>query len=80
MKEQVLWNGDEPVEEVCVVITVLNPNRFFQALENLENQARVNERLLLLINYCMPNVSEKKAGIILASTVYLNKEVWKRNI
>lgn len=71
----------EAMEEASVVMTGLNPDRVFQALEILENQPRGKERLLRPVyDYSMPNVSEKVVRIILSYTDYVNREVWKRNI
>ena len=69
----------EAMEEASVMMTGLNSDRVFQALEILENQPRGEERLLRPVyDYSMPNVGEKVVRIILSYTDYVNKTVWKK--
>lgn len=69
----------EAMEEASVMMTGLNVDRVFQALEILENQPRGKERLLRPVyDYSMPNVSEKVLRIILSYTDYVNHVVWSK--
>lgn len=69
----------EAMEEASVMMTGLNVDRVFQALEILENQPRGKERLLRSVyDYSMPNVGDKVVRIILSYTDYVNRTVWKK--
>jgi len=69
----------EGMEEASVMMTGLEPDRVFQALEILESQGRGADRLLRQVaDYSMPNVSDKVVRIILSYTDYVNRVVWKK--
>ncbi len=69
----------EGMEEAAVMLTGLNPERVFQALEILADQPRAETRLLRQVaDYTMPNVSDKVLRVILSYTDYVNRNVWKR--
>ena len=71
----------EGFEEAAVMMTGLEENRIFQALQILESQERGNERTLRLVeDYSMPNVSDKVLRIILSYTDYVNRVVWKKSV
>ncbi|WP_441372933.1 non-hydrolyzing UDP-N-acetylglucosamine 2-epimerase [Acinetobacter lwoffii] len=69
----------EGMEEAAVMMVGLTAERILQGLEILDHQPRGEERLLrLVVDYSMPNVSEKVARIILSYTDYVNRVVWKK--
>jgi UDP-N-acetylglucosamine 2-epimerase (non-hydrolysing) len=71
----------EGFEEAAVMMTGLEENRVFQALDILESQGRGAERTLRLVDdYSMPNVSDKVLRIILSYTDYVNRVVWKKTL
>lgn len=69
----------EGMEEASVMMTGLEPERVFQALEILTDQGRGADRLLRRVaDYSMPNVSDKALRIILSYTDYVNRSVWRK--
>jgi len=68
----------EAMEEASVMMAGLNKERILQGLEILETQEK--EKLRLVEDYSMPNVSEKVLRIILSYTDYVNRVVWRKNI
>ena len=69
----------EGMEEAAVMMVGLTAERILQGLEILDHQPRGEDRLLrLVVDYSMPNVSEKVARIILSYTDYVNRVVWKK--
>jgi len=69
----------EGFEEAAVMMTGLEENRIFQALEILDTQQRGTERTSRLVaDYSMPNVSDKVVRIMLSYTDYVNRVVWKK--
>ena len=71
----------EGMEEGAVMLTGMNPERVFQALEILSSQPRGQRRGLNLVNdYNVSNVSEKVVRIIISYTDYIQRTVWRRDI
>ncbi len=69
----------EGMEEAAVMMVGLTAERILQGLDILDHQPRGEERMLrLVVDYSMPNVSEKVARIILSYTDYINRVVWKK--
>ncbi|WP_028828647.1 non-hydrolyzing UDP-N-acetylglucosamine 2-epimerase [Proteocatella sphenisci] len=66
----------EAMEEASVMMVGLKKERILQGLEVLETQER--DRLKLVADYSMPNVSDKVLRIILSYTDYVNRVVWGR--
>jgi UDP-N-acetyl-L-fucosamine synthase len=64
----------EAMEEASVMMVGLKKERILQGLEVLETQD--NDKLRLVVDYSMPNVSEKVLRIILSYTDYVNRVVW----
>lgn len=64
----------EAMEEASVMMVGLKKERILQGLQILEEQ---KENLLReVIDYCMPNVSDKVLRIILSYTDYVKRVVW----
>jgi UDP-N-acetylglucosamine 2-epimerase (non-hydrolysing) len=69
----------EAMEEASVMMVGLNPVRILQGLIQLETQKRGQERSFReVVDYSMPNVSEKIVRIILSYTDYINRVVWNK--
>lgn len=69
----------EATEEASVIMTGLNVDRVLQGLKLLESQGRGGDRTLRrVVDYGMPNVSEKVARIILGYTDYVRRVVWRQ--
>lgn len=69
----------EAMEEASVMMVGLSPARIMQALRVLERQPRGHERLLRpVVDYSMPNVSDKVVRILHSYTDYVNRVVWRR--
>lgn len=69
----------EGMEEAAVMMVGLELERVLQGLEILKQQPVGSQRLLNQVtDYCMLNVSEKVARIILSYTDYVQRVVWKR--
>jgi len=67
------------MEEASVMMVGLNTERIMQALKIIEKQKRGEERSLRqVLDYSMPNVSEKVVRIIISYTDYINRVVWKK--
>lgn len=64
----------EAMEEASVMMVGLEKERILQGLEVLESQER--DTLRQVVDYSMPNVSEKILRIILSYTDYVNRVVW----
>ena len=69
----------EAFEEASVMMTGLNKERVFQALQILDKQGRGEVRTLREVSdYSMPNVGEKVVRIIISYTDYINRTVWSK--
>lgn len=69
----------EGMEEAVVMMVGVELERVLQGLEILAGQARGEQRdLRLVVDYSMPNVSEKVVRILHSYTDYVNRVVWKR--
>ncbi len=66
----------EAMEEARVMMVGLEKTRVLQALEILNKQEITTLRSV--VDYSMPNVSDKVLRIILSYTDYVNKIVWKK--
>lgn len=66
----------EAMEEASVMMVGLNEERIMQGLEVLETQEK--DTLRLVVDYSMPNVSEKVLRIIISYTDYVNRVVWSK--
>lgn len=67
----------EAMEEASVMMVGLNPERIMQGLTQLQYQKRGTERNFRpVVDYSMPNVSEKMVRIILSYTDYVKRVVW----
>ena len=64
----------EAMEEAVVMMVGLKKERILQGLEILERQEK--DTLRLVMDYSMPNVSDKVLRIILSYTDYVNRVVW----
>lgn len=69
----------EGMEEAAVMMVGLEVERVMQALAILDSQPRGNNRILRqVVDYSMPNVSDKVLRIIHSYTDYVSRVVWKR--
>jgi len=69
----------EGMEEAAVMMVGQELDRVMQALSILDEQPRGDSRLLRqVIDYSMPNVSDKVVRIIHSYTDYVNRVVWKK--
>ncbi len=69
----------EAMEEASVMMVGLNPERILQALTALEVQKRNPKRNFRpVVDYSMPNVSEKVVRIIISYVDYINRTVWSK--
>lgn len=68
----------EAMEEASVMMIGLKKERILQGLEVLETQTNITLRKVL--DYSMPNVSDKVLRIILSYTDYINRVVWRKDI
>lgn len=67
----------EAMEEASVMMTGFNVERILQALKLLEKQKRRSKRTLRsIVDYSMPNVSDKVVRLILSYTDYVKRTVW----
>jgi UDP-N-acetylglucosamine 2-epimerase (non-hydrolysing) len=67
----------EAMEEASVMMVGFEKERILQGLEILETQQK--DTLRRVVDYSMPNVSEKVLRIILSYTDYVNRVVWGKN-
>ncbi len=66
----------EAMEEASVMMVGLKSERVLQGLEVLETQENTIPRKV--IDYSMPNVSDKMLKILLSYTDYVNRVVWRK--
>ena len=67
----------EAMEEASVMMVGLNPERVLQGLIHLESQEVGKDRTFLpVVDYSMPNVSDKVVRIIISYTDYIKRVVW----
>lgn len=66
----------EAMEEASVMMVGLKKNRIIQGLEILKTQKK--ETMRQVLDYSMPNVSEKILRILISYTDYVNHVVWKK--
>jgi UDP-N-acetylglucosamine 2-epimerase (non-hydrolysing) len=67
----------EAMEEASVMMVGLNPERIMQGLIELESQSRGEVRnFRRVVDYSMPNVSEKVVRIIISYVDYIKHIVW----
>lgn len=67
----------EAMEEASVMMVGLREERIIQGLEILETQGK--DTLRKVLDYSMPNVSDKVLRIILSYTDYVNRVVWGKH-
>lgn len=69
----------EAMEEAAVIMVGLEIDRVRQGLAILETQLRGSERNLRpVVDYLVPNVSDKVVRIVHSYTDYVNRVVWKK--
>jgi UDP-N-acetylglucosamine 2-epimerase (non-hydrolysing) len=66
----------EAMEEASVMMVGLEKTRVMQGLKVLESQEK--DTLRDVMDYSMPNVSDKVLRILLSYTDYVNRVVWKK--
>lgn len=70
----------EGMEEASVMMVGLEFERVMQGLAVLESQQRGGDRTLRqVVDYSMPNVSDKVLRIIISYTDYINRTVWNKS-
>ena len=71
----------EAMEEASVMMVGLNPERILQGLIQLDSQKRGDERSFRnVVDYSMPNVSDKVVRIIISYVDYIKRVVWSEEI
>jgi UDP-N-acetylglucosamine 2-epimerase (non-hydrolysing) len=72
----------EAMEETAVMMVGLNKDRIIQGLAQLEYEnVGIGERIFRpVIDYSMPNVSDKMVRIILSYVSYIKRVVWSESI
>jgi len=69
----------EAMEEAVVILSGLNSERFFQAVEIVNNNKfKKNKPSPIVKDYDVDNVSEKILKIIVSYTDYINNFIWKK--
>jgi len=69
----------EAMEEASVMMVGLNPERIMHGLAQVIRQDISKRELRQVVDYSMPNVSEKVVRIIISYTDYINRVVWQKN-
>jgi len=67
----------EAMEEASVMMVGLSSDRVLQGLAQLALQKSDERTFRQVVDYSMPNVSEKVVRIIISYTSYINSTVWK---
>ncbi len=71
----------EAMEEASVMMVGLNAERILQGLVQVQQQNIGSERnYRQVVDYSMPNVSEKVVRIIISYTDYIRRTVWSKEI
>jgi len=71
----------EAMEEASVMMVGLNPERILQGIIQLDRQKRGDERSFRnVVDYSMPNVSDKVVRIIISYVDYIKRVVWSEEI
>ena len=66
----------EAMEEASVMMTGLNIDRVMQGLDQLAFESERQVKFHTVMDYSIPNVSDKVVRIILSYTDYINRVVW----
>src|SRR5699024_6621280 len=66
----------EAMQEGAVMMVGLEKERIIQGLTVLDSQNK--DTLRQVIDYSMPNVSEKVLRVIMSYTDYINRKVWSK--
>ncbi len=66
----------EAMEEAAVMMVGLNRDRILQALEHLNYDIKLGRQCREVVDYSMPNVSEKIVRIIISYVDYIKRTVW----
>ena len=70
----------EAMEEASVIMVGMNTNGIIQGIAQLElQQTGLDRNFREVVDYRMPNVSEKVVRIILSYTEYIKRVVWSEN-
>lgn len=67
----------EAMEEASVIMTGMNKDRVTQALDLFASQTENTQALRRVMDYDVPNVSDKVVRIILSYTDYVKSRIWK---
>ena len=71
----------EAMEETSVMMVGFNTDRILQGLAHLQQQKTGAERnYRQVVDYSMPNVSDKVVRIILSYTDYIKRVVWQKEV
>jgi len=71
----------EAMEEASVMMVGMNTDRILQGIAQLElQQIGFDRNFREVVDYRMPNVSEKVVRIILSHTDYVRNVVWRNNV
>ena len=68
----------EAMEEAAVIMTGTDPDRIERGISQLLNTETAQESIRNVVDYSMPNVSDKVIKIILSYTAYINRVVWSK--
>jgi len=68
----------EAMEETSVMMVGLNKDRVLQGLDILSTQTE--KSLRNVVDYSMPNVSDKVLRVIVSYTDYINRTIWNKDL